>query len=793
MATTITQAGRPLQAGRTPLDDPDELVPLRLVGSEGLSRPFHFVVDFLSPTAGLGPEKLLGKGIGLMVFGAPNTTRLVHGRVAQWVELGVTGSSGLTHYRAELVPAFWLLSLSSDCRTFEGRTVREIVEAVFAGHNFRNFSFRLVGTPPPIPYVVQYQESDFAFVSRLLEDHGLHYAFEHQLDKDVLVITDRLGSLVPEGVMATIPVSTAKRKSGLPNIPGVGPPGKAAGKAAGTAVGGVVGSLLGPLGSLAGGAIGGAVATLVEDVIDRIFGGDDRPLPNVVTELLRERRVHTKTMAARDFHLLRAADADTATSSDPGVSGERFEFLGDLSGTPEAGVARATTRQRIEVEEAGREVLRGSATACTLTPGTRVTITGGLLGADGTELHVLEVAHVVDAGSLLTGDRAEIKYVNEFAAMPATTQYRPERLTERPSVRGTQTAEVVGAGDAGEIDVDASGRVLLKFPWDRGDGKDGRSGHRVHVAGLWSGVGWGEIHHPRVGQLVLAEFLEGDPDRPIVTGRVYSRNHAHPYALPADKTQSGLKSRTLGGGDDNFNELRFEDKQGEEHVFLQAEKDLLVTVKSDETKTVGHDRTVTVQHNDHLEVKDGEHKLLITKGNQIILAHEGNQFVRVGTGDQDVSVKEGNQSIATLAGNQTVDVNGDQTVTVTKGDQTIVVKDGKTEYTVETGTFELRALNDDLTVHADVGDIVIKADAGKIKIEAAMEIELKVGPCSIKLAPSGITIKGPTVKVDAQGQAEIKSAMVKVEGSGMLQLKAPMTQVNGDGMLMAKGGLTMIN
>jgi type VI secretion system secreted protein VgrG len=797
MALKIEQAGRALRV-QAPVDDPDDLILVRVAGSEGLSRPFGFVADFLSPKTGIAPAKLLGKGMGLMIFGAANTTRLVNGRVSHWAELGPTGTAGLTRYRAELVPTFSLLSLSSDCRTFENRTVQDIVETIFKAHGFKEFRFSLTHPPTPtIPYVVQYQESDFAFVSRLLEDHGLHYCFEHQLDKHVLVITDRLGSVVPEGVLTPLAVAPFKRKS-LPDIPGVGPPGKAAGDAAGKAVGSVVGSILGPLGTMIGGAVGGAVggevSTFVEGLIDRIFGGGTEAPPNGITELLREHRVHTKTMAARDFHLLRAADSDSAPSSDPGVRGEHFEFLGDLSGTPKSGVATVTTKQRMEVEEAGRDLLRGSSTACPLMPGTRVVISGGVLGTSKPELHLTEVAHVAESGNVVSGENTPLRYVNEFVAMPAATQYRPERKTPHPSVRGTQTAQVVGEGGAGQIDVDANGCVLLEYPWDRGDGKDGKSQHRVHVASFWSGTGWGAIHLPRIGQLVLVEFLEGDPDRPIITGRVYSREHAHPYALPANKTQSGIKSRTMGGGDANFNELRFEDKKGSEHINVQAEKDLHTLVKNNETRSVGADRTVTVQHFDHLEVKDGEHKMLITKGNQIILAHEGDQFVRVGTGNQDLSVKEGNQSIATLDGNQTVDVNGDQTTTVTKGDRVISVKDGDNKLTVETGQLALRALNDDLLVHADIGDIKVNADAGKILIEAAQELEIKVGACKLSMKADGtFAVNGVQVKISGAGQVEIKGAMTKIAGDGMLQLKSPLAQVNGDGMLMAKGGVTMIN
>jgi type VI secretion system secreted protein VgrG len=777
MAIKIEQAGRPLQA-KTPLDDPDELIPMRMGGAEGLSRLFHYAVDFLSPTPRLDPAKLLGKGIGLMVHGAPNTTRLVHGRVAHWEELGVAGGSGLTHYRAELVPWLWLLTLSSDCRTFENKTVREILEAVFTAHNLRDFKFSVKAELPKLPYVVQYQESDFEFVSRLLEEHGLHYTFEFLLDKHVLVITDRFGSLIPAGVLADVEVSAFTRKE----AEAAGRAGEEAAEAIAehAAEGLLKEPMPGVLGLGVGGMVAGALGRVVEHLIAGFIEDLEKPPANSVTVLRRERRVHTKTMAARDFHLLRAADANAETSSDPAVTGERFEFLGDLAGTVQAGVAKSTTRRRIEVEEASRDVFRGSSTACTFTAGTRVKINGGVLTRSGSELHITNVVHVVSAGNLLTGEKDDIGYTNKFVAIPVGTPYRPERKTVRRAVRGTQTAEVVGEGGAGQIDVDANGCVLLKFPWDRGDGKDGKSQHRVHLASIWAGAGWGEIHLPRIAQLVLVEFLDGDPDRPIVTGRVYSRNHAHPYALPANKTQSGIKSRSVGGGDANFNELRFEDKKGEEHVFLQAEKDLKVKVKNNETRTVGSNRHTTI---------GGSDKKVVQKGDHTVTIDEGNHEFTVAKGDYTQEVTEGKKKVTV------------------KGDIETSIKEGDWYITVDSGHHQAHVKQGNWSANAHQGNVLLTAPAGKVEIKAGNELVLECGASSITLKKDGtITIKGmkigieATAKVEIKGaqlaaegsaQTEIKGAMLKLEGQAMTTLKGAIAQITGDGMLKAGGGISM--
>lgn len=708
---TVSQAGRPVTA-TTPLGG-DALVPVRVVGTEELSRPFLFTVDFVSAQSAIAPTQLLGKPVGLALALPGGAARPVHGLVRRWANLGPAGPAGLTRYRAELVPWLWMLSLASDCRTFEQESVLDIVEAVFRKAGYRDVRRKVTAPPAALPYVVQYGETNLAFVSRLLEAAGLYYTFEHAADRHTLVVSDAKGGAVAAGQVASVPVSPVARA-----------------------------------------ANGGANGT-------RAAVG-----PNLVAELAREYAVHAQGVALGDAHLLRAADAGSSASRRPGAAGERFAFLGDLAGTPTAGVAAADATRRIEAEEATGDVVRGVSTCAAFTAGTRVTITGGPLGAAGAELHLVRVAHQLEVGDVLAGGGLDMQYENEFTAIPAATPFRPPRDTPRPAVLGTQTALVVGTGGAGQIDVDANGCVLLEFPWDRGKGKNGGSAHRVHVAGLWSGTGWGTVQLPRVGQRVLVEYLDGDPERPIVTGRVYSNNHAHPYALPANKTQSGLKSRTVGGGADNFNELRFEDKQGAEHVYLQAEKDLQTKVKNDETRDVLHDRTTTVKRHDTRTVSEG---------NDVLTVKQGKQTIEVSRGDQEVTV---------ALGKQTVTVNGNQSLTVKQGNRSATVQMGNDELAVKMGN---------LTIGVSLGNITIKADVGKITIEALQGVELKSGPMSsIQVTPSGVTVKGPMVTVEGQAQTAVKGAMVQVQGSAMTQVSGAMTQVNGSGMLMLKGGVTMI-
>ena len=698
MTIPISQANRPLRA-TTPLGE-DVLVALSLVGEEEVSRPFLFTVDFTSTNQSVTAASLLGKPITLHIPFGDGEERAVHGLVRRFSTFGRDRSDNQAHYQVEVVPALWFMSLSTNCRTFEDQSALDIVEKVCKEAGVTNVKRRVTGPPPPLPYVVQYRETDLAFVSRLLEEAGLYYTFEHEKDKHTLVFSDARGSSIPACAQASAKVQP------------------------------------------------------------RTMGGQMQA--DVVFELTRHFAVHSASVSLADHDLLRADSTGKVSSGSPGARGEWFDFLGDLGPNDSAGEAKL----RIELDETGYDVLRGTSTCAAFGAGTRVSVAGGPAGTGGTELHLLRVTHELEVGDVIAASGLSAKYENRFECIPATVRYRPGRVTPRPSVRGTQTAKVVGSGGTGEIDVDKNGCILLQFPWDRGVGKDGGSKHRVHVASVWAGTGWGFVQIPRVGQEVLVEFLEGDPDRPIVTGRVYNSAHKAPYDLPANKTQAGWKSRTLGGGSDNFNELRFEDKKGEEHVFAQAEKDLKVVVKNDETREVRHDRTTTIKNHDKRTVSEGNDEHTVKKGNQTI------------------TVTQGDQTIEVSSGKQTVKVHADQAITVEQGNRSVTLDQGNDKLDVKMG---------DLSVNVSLGNIAIKAGAGKIAIEAMQELSLKVGMSSIVLKPDGIEIKGLNVKTEAIMEAKTKGTMTTVEGSALTQIKGAMTQVNGDGMLMLKGGITMIN
>jgi type VI secretion system secreted protein VgrG len=324
-------------------------------------------------------------------------------------------------------------------------------------------------------------------------------------------------------------------------------------------------------------------------------------------------------------------------------------------------------------------------------------------------------------------------------------------------VYGSQTAVVVGPSGE-EIYVDKHGRVKVQFHWDREGHKDDKSSCWIRVSTAWAGKGWGAIHLPRIGQEVIVDFLEGDPDQPIITGRVYNDDQTVPYDLPANKTQSGVKSRSSkSGGTADFNEIRMEDKAGSELLYVHAQKDKQVMVENDRTEEVGRDEKITIKR-DRIEAVERDEKITITR---------------------DRTEEVGRHEKTTVKGNREDKVEGNETNAITGNRKEAV--DGLEEIKV----------GQNRKVKIGMAD---KLEAGTtIAVKANVSIELKVGANSIKIDNSGITIKGIMVKIEGSAMAEMKAPMTTVKGDGMVQVKAPMTQVNGDGLAMIKGGVTMIN
>jgi type VI secretion system secreted protein VgrG len=401
-------------------------------------------------------------------------------------------------------------------------------------------------------------------------------------------------------------------------------------------------------------------------------------------------------------------------------------------------------RVRMQDQEARTVVASGSGSCRAFTSGYRFTLGEHPQSANNGQYVLTVVSHSASNGSFVSAKEGPAPhYWNTFTCIPFATPFRPERVTPRPMAYGLQSAVVVGSSGE-EIWVDKYGRVKVQFFWDRQGKKNEQSSCWVRVAQPWAGKNWGFVAWPRMGQEVLVAFESGDPDRPIIVGSLYNAEQMPPYALPANQTQTGIKSRSSkGGGTDNYNELRFEDKKGSEEIHVQAEKDLTTVVKNDETREIRNNRTTTIAANDTKTIKKGNESTTIEQGDQSTKLKNGDHYLELTLGDSSTILHQGDHDTQLKQ--------GDQTVTLTTGNQSIKLS---------------------------MGNQTTKLDLGAVSTEAMQGIELKVGQSSIKIDQMGVTIQGMMIKIEGQIQTEVKGLM---------------TQINADAMLQAKGAITMIN
>jgi type VI secretion system secreted protein VgrG len=721
-------------------------------GREGVSRLFEFSVDLVaSATQTVGFDQLLGRGVTVHLLQSDGAPRHFHGLVRSVAQGGSsTDQSGhrRTAYRLTLVPALWTLTRHRQSRIFQQLSVSAILEKVLTGLPVK---LDLRGHYEPRNYCVQYRETDFAFASRLMEEEGIFYFFTHADGQHTMVVADQPAAH-PTHPGAPIPIHAPE--GGVRPDDAIYTWQKEQTLTAGKVV-----------------------------LWDHAF---EMPGRNHAAQAPVQASLQVGTVS----HKLSVGGNDKMELYDyPGGYAKRFDGIDSGGGERASDVQKIaqdnerTAKLRMQEEEALAVKTEGASTCRQLVSGYKLSLTGHE-NADGSYV-ILELEHEARAGDVaLSSASAGFTYKNRFTCVPAAVAYRPPQTTPRPHVAGCQTATVVGPRGE-EIFVDKYGRVKVQFHWDREGKLDANSSCWVRVASPWAGKKWGAVHLPRIGQEVVVDFLEGDPDRPIIVGSVYNAEQMPPYVLPANRTQSGVKSRSSPQGtDETFNELRFEDKKGEEEVHLQAQKDLTILVKNDETRTVDHDRRTTIGRHDYTELKPkedggvGNQDLTMHKGDRSILLKEGSQSTVLEKGQLLVDIKQGDHDLRVNGNERTKVTLGDREVTVADGHHTIEVQKGNQKVQVKMGNDETIVDMGNYTLQCKMGNIAIKANLGTITLESMSGVELKCGQSSVKVDQMGVTVKG---------------MMAKVEGMTMAQLKSPMTQVNGDAMLTAKGGITMIN
>jgi type VI secretion system secreted protein VgrG len=581
MTETITMdyavAGRYLSL-ETPLSE-DDLLLTGFTGYEGISQLFHFQLDLKATNQTNIPfDKLLGQKISFGVAGQDDdgTPRYFQGIAVHVEQLG--RDQEFTKYSMTVVPSVWLLTQTVRSRIFQHKTVPDILKEVLAG---QNVVCEIRDDPDakfePREFCVQYQESDFDFVSRLMEEEGIYYFFRFNQDSHTMVL--------------------ANTRQSHPDLPGD--------------------AKLFFDGFAGGNRDEERIWSWkkAQDFRSGKYTLRDHHFQIPHKNLQAEQTVADTVSAGKVTHKLKLAGNDKLEVYEhPGRYAQRYDGI-DKSGGEKPGDLqkiykdnKRTAGIRIQQVEAPLLQIEGESNCRQMTAGHKFTLSRHFNG-DG-QYVVTSVMHEAREGhyrSSLDAGEEYGSYRNSFVCIPYTVPYRPARHTARPTIKGCQTALVVGpAGE--EIFTDKYGRVKVQFHWDREGGLDADSSCWLRVATPWAGKQWGMIHIPRIGQEVLVDFMEGDVDRPIVVGSVYNSDMMPPYTLPGNKTVSGIRTRsTKDAGNDMLNEIRFEDKKDSEDLFIQAQKDMDVRVKNDRKELVKRDDHLTVSRDTFTQIGRDQH------------------------------------------------------------------------------------------------------------------------------------------------------------------------------------------
>jgi type VI secretion system secreted protein VgrG len=642
-----TQAHR-LISITTPLGK-DALMLQNLSGHEGISRLFSFSVDLLSENHNVAYKDIVGKQVTLSVHLPGSDQRYWNGFVNRFATVG--GDNRFTYYRAEIVPWVWFLTRTADCQIFQQKTIPEIIKKVFQDHGFQDFQDRTQASYPQREYVVQYRETAFNFVSRLMEECGIFYFFEHDDSSHKLIFADK-----PQ-VHKNCPIQYKVRFNYTPG------------------------------------------STMLKEDIVQSWGAEQELRPGKYA--LTDYNFQTPKTSLM-------ANVQTVAEIGGNTKYEIYDYPGIHTKKSEGdNVAKV----RMEEEEAVHYLITGTSNCRTFASGYKIHLDEHPRRDQNGDYLLTEVSHSASIGDSYSGSGGESQdtYSNHFTCIPASVPYRPQRLTPRPFVQGPQTAVVVGKSGE-EIYPDKYGRVKVQFFWDRLGKKDENSSCWVRVSQPWAGKNWGAINIPRIGQEVIVEFLEGDPDRPIITGRVYNDDQMPPYTLPDNMTRTTFMTRsTKNGGSANYNELRFEDKKGSEQIFMNAEKDMDHRVENDSREFIGNNRSLIVT-NDQMEKVQGELDIQVV----------GDRNEKIG-GDASLNV----------VGNQNDKVGQNMSLQV---GQNLQEKSGQ-NYAHEAG----------MEIHLKAGMNVV--------IEAGMELTIKAAGGFINIGPAGIAISGTLVLINSGGAA----------------------------------------
>jgi type VI secretion system secreted protein VgrG len=753
----------------TPLGD-DVLLFHRMNAREELSRLSEFEMELLSEKGDVDIDKILGANVTLKLELMDDSVRHFNGYVTRFAQIGTRGRYHL--YRASVRPWLWFLTRTADCRIFQDMTVPEIIKQVFDDHTIADVKNKLTDSYPKWNYCVQYRETDFNFVSRLMEQEGIYYYFTHEEGRHTLVLVDAYSAHQPVAGYESLPFIASERMV--------------------------------------------------------------RPEQEYVSRWDYAREIHPGNFALEDYDFERPSVdlmVKTKVKREHALADyEIYDYPGSYVKTAEGD---QYVQCRIDECHSKFELAHADSNARGVSTGHLFKLTGQFRNDQNREYLITGASHVLELNEYESLDipGAGSTCSCTFTALSSKQQFRPERITPKPFVQGPQTAVVVGpSGD--EIYTDKYGRVKVQFHWDRYGKKNENSSCWIRPSHPWAGKNWGMVAIPRIGQEVIVDFLEGDPDRPIVTGRVYNAEQMPPYALPGNMTQSGILSRSSKTGSGaNANELRFEDKKGDEQIFLHAEKNQDIEVEKDETHWVGNDRKKTIDHDETTHVKhdrtetvdnnetitigvDRKEKVganeTITIGanrTESVGANEtikiaANRTENVGANETitiaaNRSISVGSSETATVllqrthsvGVNETISVGGAQEVTIGAAQMVTIgaiqnVNVGANQ-SIEVGASQSTSVTADMSekVGGSQSSSVTKARTASVGesdslkvgknlvIEAGESVTIKTGSASITMKKDGtVIIKGKDITVEGSGKINAKaSSDIVMKGSKILQ------------------------
>ncbi|MBE1283378.1 MAG: type VI secretion system tip protein VgrG [Rhodobacteraceae bacterium] len=676
---------------------------------EGLSKLTETTIEFVSSDDTLDLQDILGSTMTLVQLDPDDRERYFTG-ICTMVEF-VGYYQGLSHFVAETRPWLWFLTRTHENRIFQEKSVLDIIQEVLQKYGFwSDVEKKTTGTYKKRTYCVQYHETDFAFLSRLMEEEGIYYFFIQDGKRLKMVLADSISAHkpVPGGPEFEFHLKEAQYRRRNDHI-------------------------------------------FDWNESTRVTGGK-------------------VTLEEYDFEQP-TADMTVAKKIEKGDHNhKKYEHYRYPGHTRIPGSGEEFTRIRMEAEAVRHKLSRGAGNVRTLGVGQILRLKGHPRDKNNIEYLVTHATHHLqietdyeDAetkkplfdSTIPVDEDNQDTYRIIFDVIPKSEPFRAPHTTPWPRIAGLQTAVVTGPKGE-EIYTDKYGRIKVQFFWDRHGKEDENTTCWVRCVMPWTGKAWGMVSIPRIGNEVVIQFEEADPDRPICTGMIYNADNMPPYALPENMTQTGIKTRSSKkGGTNNFNELMFEDRKDEELVRFQAERDFKQIVKNNaeisigvETQEAG-DLTQTIFHTKTETIQTGDHIFTVETGNQEIFVNNNHKERIEGEADQSVVL-----------------------------DTTMTVEQGKYTQTIEMGnvTREVSMGNEDHTLK--MGDYTLTTSLGSVTVTAMKEIKLVVGANSITIDQSGIKLNG---------------IMVNVKGIATVDVGSPMTTVSGSGMLTLDGGITMIN